>query len=86
MSQKLLLDGFIWVEETSEFNEDLIQNYKKDGNRGHFIEYDIYYRKKLNERHNDNDLAFLPEIIKIKKSLKTCNQRAQQKSLAKIID
>ena len=65
MSQELLLDGFIWVEETSEFNEDLIQNDNKDCNIGHFTEYDICYSKKLNERHND--LPFLLEIIKIKK-------------------
>ena len=30
MSQKFSVDGFKWVEETSQFNEDFIKRYKED--------------------------------------------------------
>ena len=29
MSQKLPVNNFEWIEETSQFNEDFIKNYNK---------------------------------------------------------
>ena len=45
MSQKLPLNGFKWVEDLSEFDEDI------------FFEDDVQYPKMLHELHND--LPFL---------------------------
>ena len=28
MSQKLPVNGFVWIKNTSQFNEDFIKNYK----------------------------------------------------------
>ena len=39
MSQRL----FTWVEDLSEFNEDLIKSYKKESNEGYFLEPDFQY-------------------------------------------
>ena len=37
MSQKLPVDGFKWVEETSQFNEDFIKSHNKDSDTGYFL-------------------------------------------------
>ena len=37
MSQILLLGGFEWVEETSQFNKNFIQSFNEDGDIGYFI-------------------------------------------------
>ena len=34
MPQKLPVYGFKWVENTSQFNKDFIENYKEDINEG----------------------------------------------------
>ena len=47
MSQKLLLDGFKWVEETSQFNEDFIKSYNEDGDIGCSIEVNAQYPNEL---------------------------------------
>ena len=46
-------------EETSQFNEDFIKNYKEESDKGYFLEVDVQYSKKLHELHND--LPFLLE-------------------------
>ena len=69
MSQKLAVYGFEWVKNISQFNEDIIENYNEDSNKGYFLEVDVQYpEKKLNGLHND--LPFLPEILKIEKAEK----------------
>ena len=47
VSQKLPVDGFDWVEDTSQFNEDFIQNYNEDSVIGYFIEADVKYLYKI---------------------------------------
>ena len=37
MSQKLLVNNFKWVEETSQFNEDFIKSYNDDSNEKIFL-------------------------------------------------
>ena len=65
MSQKLPVNNFEWIEDTSQFNEDLIKNYNAEGEEGYFLGVYVYYLEKLHELHND--LAFLPERMKIEK-------------------
>ena len=36
MSQKLAVNKFDWIEDTSQFNEDSIRNYNKESNKGYF--------------------------------------------------
>ena len=53
------------VEETSQFNEDLIKVYNDGSDEGYFLEVYVQYPEKLHEFHND--LPFLPERMKINK-------------------
>ena len=64
MSQKLPVNNFEWIEDTSQFNEDL-QNYNEESDEGSFLEVAVQYLEKLHELHNN--LPFLPQIIKIGK-------------------
>ena len=65
MSQKLPVNNFKWIEDTSQFNEDFIKNYNEESDVGYFLEVDVQYPEKLDELHND--LPFLPERMKIEK-------------------
>ena len=38
--------------DSSQFNEDFIENYNEENNEGYFIEVDVQYLEKLHERHN----------------------------------
>ena len=65
MSQKLLIGGFKWVENTSQFSKDFIDNFNEDNDEGYFLEVDIQYPEKLHSPNND--LPFLLERMKIEK-------------------
>ena len=65
LSQKLPINNFEWIEETSQFNGDFIKNYNKEEDEVYFLEVDIQYPEKLQEPHND--LPFLPERMQLKK-------------------
>ena len=56
------------MEDTSQFNKDLIKNYNKKSDERYFLEIDVQYPTKLHELHND--LPFLPEKMKIEKVVK----------------
>ena len=60
MSQKLPINNFAWIEDTSQFHEDLIKNYNDENDERYF--------EKLQELHNG--LPFLSGKMKIKKSRK----------------
>ena len=64
MSQKLLVNGFKWVEN-NEKNEEFIKNYNENNNKGYILEVDVKYPKKLHDLHSD--LPFLPKRMKIDK-------------------
>ena len=49
MSQKLLVNNFEWIEDTSPFNEDFIKNSNEESNEGYFLEVDVQYPEKLHE-------------------------------------
>ena len=63
MSQKLLVDGFEWVEQLSQFKEDFIKTYDENSNKGYFLGVDVEYPKYLHNLHSD--ILFLPERKKI---------------------
>ena len=65
MAQKLPVNGFKWVEETSLINEEFIKKYNENNNKGYILEVDVKYPKKLHDLHSD--LPFLPKRMKIDK-------------------
>ena len=65
MSQKLPIKGFKWVEDLSQFNEDLIKKYDEKSDTGYFLEVEIDYPKEL--FNLQKDLPLLPERKKVEK-------------------
>ena len=65
MLQKLPLNNFEWIKDTSQLNEDFIKNYTEESDEGYFLEINVQYLEKLHELNND--LPFLPERMKIEK-------------------
>ena len=47
MSQKLPVNGFKWIEDTSKINEEFIKNYDENNDKGYILEVDIKYPKKI---------------------------------------
>ena len=83
MSQKLPVNGFKWVEDTSEINEEFIKSYDENNDRGYILEVDVKYPKKLHDLHSD--LPFLPERMKIDKCEKlVCNLHNKKKYVVHI--
>ena len=41
MSQKVPIDGFKWVEETSQFNRDFMKSHNEESNRVYFLEAEV---------------------------------------------
>ena len=80
MSQKLPVNGFKWVEDTSKINEEFIKDYNENNKKGYILEVDVKYPKKLHDLHMHSDLPFLPKRIKIDKCKKlVCNLRDKKK-------
>ena len=44
---KLLVDGFKWVENTSQLSKDSIENQNEDSYKGYFLEVDVQYLEKI---------------------------------------
>ena len=65
MSQKLPVNNFEWIKDTSQFNEDFIKNYNEESDEGYILAVDVQYLEKLLEVHND--LPFLTERMKTEK-------------------
>ena len=63
MSQKLPVNNFEWIEDTSQFDEDFIKIYNEEINEGYFLEVNVQYLEKLHELHSG--LPFLPERMNI---------------------
>ena len=71
MYQKLLVNGFKWVEN-NEINEEFIKNYNENNHKGYILEVDAKYPKKIHNLHSD--LPFLPTRMKIDECKKlVCN-------------
>ena len=43
ISQKLPVNNFKWIKDTSQFNEDFIKNYDQESDEGYFLEIDVQY-------------------------------------------
>ena len=52
MLQKLLVNNFEWIKDTSQFNEDSMKNYNEEIDEGYFLEVDVQYLEKLHELHS----------------------------------
>ena len=65
MRQKLPVNGFKWIEGTSEINKEFVKNYDENNDKGYILEADVKYPKKLHDLHSD--LPFLPRRMKIDK-------------------
>ena len=51
-----------WAENTSQFNEDFIENYNEGSDERYFLEVDVHYLKNLHDLQND--LPFSSEKMK----------------------
>ena len=43
MSQKLPVNGFKGIEDTSKINEEFIKNYNENNDKGYILEVDVKY-------------------------------------------
>ena len=59
------VDGFKWVENTSQFNKDYIKSYNEESDEAYFLKVGVQYAEKIPDIHND--LPFFFEIMKIEK-------------------
>ena len=41
--QKLPVNNFAWIENTSQFDEDLINSYNEESHEGFFFQVDVQY-------------------------------------------
>ena len=83
MSQKLPVNNFKWIEDTSKINEEFIKNYNENNKKGCILEVDVKYPKKLLDLHSD--LPFLPRRMKIDKCKKLiCNLQNKKKYVVHI--
>ena len=53
-SQKLQVNNFDWINDTSQFNKDFIKNCNEESDKGYFLEVYIQYLEKLHKLHNDH--------------------------------
>ena len=83
MSQKFPVNGFKWIEDTSEINEEFIKKYDENSDKGYILEVDVKYPRKLH--YLISDLPFLLKRMKIDKCKKlVCNLRNKKKYVVHI--
>ena len=83
MSQKLPVNNFKWIEDTSKINEKIIKNYYENSGKGYILEVDVKYPKELHDLHGD--LPFLPKKMKIDKCKKlVCDLHNKKKYVVHI--
>ena len=63
MSQKLPVNGFKWIKNTSKIDQKFIKNYDEDSDKGYIFEVDVKYPRRLHDLHGDS--PFLPKSIYI---------------------
>ena len=84
MFEKLLINGFKWVNDISGINKKFVKCYdKKNSDKGYILEVDVDYPSKLHKLHSD--MPFLPERMKIGKTQKlVCNLHDKKKYVVHI--
>ena len=45
MSQKLPENGFKWIEDTPEINEEFVKNYNENNGKGYILDVYVKYPK-----------------------------------------
>ena len=70
MSQKLPVNGFKWVKNTSKIDEKFIKNYDKDSDKGYIFEVDVKYPRRLHDLHSD--LPFYLKELKLTNVRSSC--------------
>ena len=68
-----------WVENTSQFDKDFIENYNEHNGVGYFLEIDIQYPEKFFDLYND--LLFFPVRVKLEKVKKFAANLHDKKEL-----
>ena len=53
MSQKLPINKFEWIDETSQFNKDFVKNYNEESDECNLLKVDVQYPEKLHKIHDD---------------------------------
>ena len=82
MSKTLPVNGFKWTDNNI-INEEFIKNYNENDKKGHILEVDVKYPKKLHDLHSD--LPFLPKRMEINKCKKlVCNLYNKKKYVVHI--
>ena len=53
VSQKVPVNNFEWIKDTSQFNEDFIKDYNENekSDKGCFLEADVQYLEELHQLH-----------------------------------
>ena len=64
MLQKLSVNNFESIEDTSQFSENFMKSYNEESDEGYFLEIDVQCPEKLYEFQND--LPFSLKRIKVK--------------------
>ena len=83
MSQKLLVNNFKWVKDTSRINEEFIKNYNENSKKGYILQVDVKYPNKFRDLHSD--LPFLRRRMKLDKCKKlVCNFHNKKKYVVHI--
>ena len=83
MSQRLPVNNFKWIEDTSNINEKFMKNYYENSGKGYILEVDFKYLKELHDSHSD--LSFLTKKMKIDKCKKlVCNFHNKKKYVVHI--
>ena len=68
MSQRLSVNNFEWIKDTSQLNEYFKKSYNEESDEEYCLKLDVQYLEKMHKLHND--LPILPETMKIEKTEK----------------
>ena len=84
MSQKLPVNNFKWIEDTSKIDKKFIKNHYENSRKGYILEVDVKYPKELHDLHSD--FPFLPKKMKIDKCKKLmCHLHNKEKYVVHIV-
>ena len=69
MSQKLPVNNFEWIKDTSQFNDEFIKNYNEESDEGYFLEVDVQYPQKLLVANLHDKTEYVIHIRNLKQAL-----------------
>ena len=65
MSQKLQVNNFYQIKDTSQSNKDFIESYNEKCDKGYFLEADVQYTETLLNLHNNLPFLLFLYVIHI---------------------